>query len=204
MLWAARHFRTRLERLAHELAALHNKSLGEVRDARVADPFDPPSIAELEALKTTALHLAAHKIYALDRGLRLIATDGARLERQVITILRQTVFSEFWNLVLLRDNPAAHAEPFPDDIVVPTEFMLPQRPRNWIRDACTRREAVDDKRVTSWSDVIDDALDLFVVAIEALVALEGVCAVLDEQVAEACWRAVSAPAKRARVFEVGV
>jgi len=155
---------------------------------------------------TAAIHLAASKLFTLEMRLHTLLESGSPAERNVVCSMQRCVFSTFWQLLLLRDDPAYYKDPFPVDIVVPDDFAsgLPRERRCAAEAACSRGQ--DHEResmvVTPWREVVDGCLDICKSAIEALQALQSIRSAIDLREHSERWERVGS--KRSRVVEVTV
>jgi len=195
----------RLEKLGSQLSVLHRLDLGKPLTTfnELVDIDAMANADEYVGWQTAALHLAALKLYELEMKLHDLLDSGSEAERGVVQCMQRTVFTNFWQLLLLRDDPAREKAAFPADVDVPEDFAS-GLPRDRLGSQAGWLASEDGiGTIRSWTDVIEDCLDLCKSAVEALQALQRITASLELKTRIESWERVGrATSKRARVLEV--
>jgi hypothetical protein len=193
-------FVERLEELSSQLSLLHRLDLGKPltmfnEGARI-NPM--ANLEEYEEWQTAALHLAASKLYDLEMKLHDLLDYGSDAERGIVQSMQRCVFTSFWRLLLLRDDPARKKAPFPAEIEVPQDFAS-GLPRDRLGSRAGRLANEEGSgTIKSWTNVIEECLDLCKSAVEALQALKCIVNKLELKSRIESWERV----QRSRVLEV--
>lgn len=165
-----------LTSLGARLAALHHVELGDPNTlCDFWDDLPTGGIDEWKAWEMSAVHLAAAKLYALEMRLHTVLECGSNAERELVRNAQRGVFSPFWQLFMLMDDPARDKDPFPPNVLAPCDDFATGFAR--ARRHAPSYELTDSEGgtcATPWRELVEDCLDLCKSAIECLLALENV------------------------------
>jgi hypothetical protein len=188
-----------LTSLGSRLAALHHLDLGVPNTlCNFWDELPTGGIEEWKEWETSAIHLAAAKLYALEMRLHVVLECGTNAERELVRNEQRGVFSPFWQLFMLRDDPAREKDPFPCDILVPCDDFASGFAR--ARRYAPSYELAGGTCAMPWQELVEDCLDLCKSAVESLLALENVRSQIEWHECKKRWERFGR-SKRARIVE---